>query len=71
MRLRNMAEQITTIPLSEIRALPQVRSEHNQGFKLYLNKDEKIHIDNSIISLAQSIRSRGLQNPIIVSGNRT
>lgn len=67
MRLRNMAEQITTIPLSEIRALPQVRSEHNQGFKLYLNKDEKIHIDNSIISLAQSIRSRGLQNPIIVS----
>lgn len=62
-----MAAQITTIPLSEIRARPQVRSEHNQGFKLYLNKDEKIHIDNSIISLAQSIRSRGLQNPIIVS----
>ena len=39
-----MAEQITTIPLSEIRALPQVRSEHNQGFKLYLNKDEKIDL---------------------------
>ena len=41
-----MAAQITTIPLSEIRARPQVRSEHNHGFKLYLNKDEKIHIDN-------------------------
>ena len=39
-----MAAQITTIPLSEIRARPQVRSEHNQGFKLYLNKDKKIHI---------------------------
>lgn len=68
----NQSGAILAISLDNIKALPQVRSEFNDGFvvsELSTDKEdesESTSINSSLNALAESIKQRGLQNPIIV-----
>ena len=68
----NQSGAILAINLDNIKALPQVRSEFNDGFvvsELSTDKEdesESTSINSSLNALAESIKQRGLQNPIIV-----
>lgn len=68
----NQSGTILAINLDNIKALPQVRSEFNDGFvvsELSTDKEdesESTSINSSLNALAESIKQRGLQNPIIV-----
>lgn len=61
---------IQAIPLDKIMTRPQVRSLQNKGFEAQSSYEEypynAVQSDDSIEALATSIRSQGLQNPIIV-----
>lgn len=68
----NQTDVVLGISLEKIKTLPQVRSEQNVGFQVEklsteeVNDDENENVNGSLNALAQSIRERGLQNPIIV-----
>lgn len=68
----NQSGAILAINLDNIKALPQVRSEFNDGFvvsELSTDREdesESTSINSSLNALAESIKQRGLQNPIIV-----
>lgn len=68
----NQSGAILAISLDNIKALPQVRSEFNDGFvvsELSTDREdesESTSINSSLNALAESIKQRGLQNPIIV-----
>lgn len=61
---------IQAIPLDKIMTRPQVRSLQNKGFDAHSSSEaypyNAVQSDDSIEALATSIRSQGLQNPIIV-----
>lgn len=61
---------IQAITLDKIMTRPQVRYLQNKGFEAQSNSEEypynEVISDDSIEALATSIRSQGLQNPIIV-----
>lgn len=61
---------IHAIPLDKIMTRPQVRSLQNKGFEAQRSYEaypyNAVQSDDSIEALATSIRSQGLQNPIIV-----
>lgn len=61
---------IQAIPLDKIKKRPQVRSLQNKGFDAHSSSEaypyNAVQSDDSIEALATSIRSQGLQNPIIV-----
>lgn len=61
---------IQAIPLDKIMTRPQVRSLQNKGFESQSSYEpypyNEVLSDDSIEALATSIRSQGLQNPIIV-----
>lgn len=68
----NQSGTILAIPLDNIKALAQVRTEFNKGFSEQNidtkeeNTAEDENVNDSINALALSIKNRGLQNPIIV-----
>lgn len=68
----NQTDVVLGISLEKIKTLPQVRSEQNLGFQVEklsteeIKEDENDNVNGSLNALAQSIRERGLQNPIIV-----
>ena len=63
---------IKAISLDKIIAKSQVRSEQNLGFQVEklsteeIKENENDNVNGSLNALAQSIKERGLQNPIIV-----
>lgn len=71
MNITNTSQKaIQAIPLDKIMKRPQVRSLQNKGFEAQDGSEEypnnAVQSDDSIEALASSIRSQGLQNPIIV-----
>lgn len=68
----NQTDVVLGISLEKIKTLPQVRSEQNLGFQVEklsteeISEDENDNVNGSLNALAQSIKERGLQNPIIV-----
>lgn len=71
MKITNTSQKaIQAIPLDKIMTRPQVRSLQNKGFEDQSNSElypyNEVISDDSIEALATSIRSQGLQNPIIV-----
>lgn len=68
----NQSGTILAIPLDNIKALAQVRTEFNKGFSeqnidtTEENIAEDETVNDSINALALSIKERGLQNPVIV-----
>ncbi len=63
-------KSVIAIPLDNIKTKPQVRSLQNKGFEAQDGSEaypyNAVLSDDSIEALASSIRSQGLQNPIIV-----
>lgn len=63
-------KSVIAIPLDKIKTKPQVRSLQNKGFEAQDGSEaypyNAVLSDDSIEALASSIRSQGLQNPIIV-----
>lgn len=71
MNITNTSQKaIQAIPLDKIMKRPQVRSLQNKGFDAHSSSEaypyNAVQSDDSIEALATSIRSQGLQNPIIV-----
>lgn len=71
MNINNTSQKaIQAIPLDKIKKRPQVRSLQNKGFDAHSSSEaypyNAVQSDDSIEALATSIRSQGLQNPIIV-----
>lgn len=71
MNITNTSQKaIQAIPLDKIMTRPQVRSLQNKGFDAHSSSEaypyNAVQSDDSIEALATSIRSQGLQNPIIV-----
>lgn len=71
MNITNTSQKaIQAIPLDKIMTRPQVRSLKNKGFEAHSSSEaypyNAVQSDDSIEALATSIRSQGLQNPIIV-----
>lgn len=71
MNITNTSKKaIQAIPLDKIMKRPQVRSLQNKGFDAHSSSEaytyNAVQSDDSIEALATSIRSQGLQNPIIV-----
>lgn len=71
MNITNTSQKaIQAIPLDKIMTRPQVRSLKNKGFEAHSSAEaypyNAVQSDDSIEALATSIRSQGLQNPIIV-----
>lgn len=71
MNITNTSQKvIQAIPLDKIMTRPQVRSLQNKGFEAQSSYEaysyNAVKSDDSIEALATSIRSQGLQNPIIV-----
>lgn len=65
-----MQKSVIAIHLDNIKTKPQVRSLQNKGFEAQDGSEaypnNAVQSDDSIEALASSIRSQGLQNPIIV-----
>lgn len=65
-----LQKSVIAIHLDNIKTKPQVRSLQNKGFEAQDGSEaypnNAIQSDDSIEALASSIRSQGLQNPIIV-----
>ncbi len=71
MNITNTSQKaIQAISLDKIMTRPQVRSLQNKGFDAHSSSEaypyNAVQSDDSIEALATSIRSQGLQNPIIV-----
>ncbi len=65
-----LQKSVIAITLDNIKTKPQVRSLQNKGFEAQDGSEaypnNAVQSDDSIEALASSIRSQGLQNPIIV-----
>lgn len=65
-----LQKSVIAITLDNIKTKPQVRSLQNKGFEAQdgseVYPNNAVQSDDSIEALASSIRSQGLQNPIIV-----
>lgn len=65
-----LQKSVIAIQLDNIKTKPQVRSLQNKGFEAQDGSEaypnNAVQSDDSIEALASSIRSQGLQNPIIV-----
>lgn len=65
-----LQKSVIAIHLDNIKTKPQVRSLQNKGFEAQDGSEaypnNAVQSDDSIEALASSIRSQGLQNPIIV-----
>lgn len=70
MNIKRSQRTIKAISLDNIKTKPQVRSLQNKGFEAQDGSEaypnNAVLSDDSIEALASSIRSQGLQNPIIV-----